>query len=378
MRRHTRILFALFCLAALSGSSPACAQGSEGVLRQIDTLAAADERGPIELIKSVVYGIEEKPGALAPSLLSRVARPGLTEKQRAVYVWALGLTRDPAGSEPLFELYRTSSSPLVRKNCLEALANIGEPKAGPVLLGALDGSTDRPMRFGIMALLGRMQYEPALPRTEELLRQDWKTCYWWCKFVFGQYGDQAVPFLLPKITDPDRNVRMNTIFVLGGWLLAPEAVDPLEWAYWKEADPSIRGAILSALEHTTSDLSRIRRHFEGVVARELDSDVLKFARETLDSLETIRAEIVAHAKQKSVSADAFTRAWTELYKSSGREGDYEMLAKASGLADEPKLKGLRARILHRNSDEAWYDYQKVNRIIILNRHAALLEKQGMP
>jgi hypothetical protein len=322
--------------------------------------------------------LEEKPSVVVPGLLSRVARPGLTDRQRADYVWLLGLTRDRAGTQPLIDLYHSSKSPLVRKSCLEALANIGERRAGPVLLDALDGVTESARRFGIMSLLGRMQYEPALPRTEELLRQEWRTCYVWCKFVFGQWGDQAVPFLLPKISSPDRNVRMNSIFVLGGWLLAPEAIDPLELAYWNEKDPNIRGAILSALEHTTSDLARLKRHFEKVVAQERNAGVLKFAQETLDNLENYRTEIVAHVTGKSASADAFARAWRELYKSYGREGDYGMLAKASTLADEPQLKILRARFLLRNSDESWYDYEKVNRIIILNRHAAFIEKQGLP
>ena len=34
---------------------------------------------------------------------------------------------------------------------------------------------------------------------------------------------------------------------------------------------------------------------------------------------------------------------------------------------EPQLKALRERILQRDSDEAFYDYQKVNEVIMRNR-----------
>ena len=42
--------------------------------------------------------------------------------------------------------------------------------------------------------------------------------------------------------------------------------------------------------------------------------------------------------------------------------------------DEPQLKALRERILQRDSDEAFYDYQKVNSIIMRNR---LMEKMAV-
>jgi HEAT repeat protein len=368
------VCWALGVLAVAVALSAACAQDAEETLRKIDALAA-DPGASLESSKAVVQAVAGAPSAVSPGLLARVTKPDLADGERITYIWLLGLTRDPAGAEPLIALYRASRSPRVRTACLDALAGIGEPKAGPVLLEALEEAAEPAKRFGVLALLGMMQYEPALPRTEELLGQDWRTCYWWCRFVFGFWGDRAVPFLLPKLTHPDPHVRMNATFVLGGWLVAPEAVEPLERAYRTERDPRIRVAILSALEHTTSDPARLRRTFEGIVADEREPDPLKFVRETLDSFEQIRTAVAAHAHAKRVSAEEFERAWRALHRSLGREGDYELLARASGPADEPRLKALRARILRRRSDESWYDYQKVNRIIILNRQVQFLEKR---
>jgi hypothetical protein len=59
-----------------------------------------------------------------------------------------------------------------------------------------------------------------------------------------------------------------------------------------------------------------------------------------------------------------------LFKSLGKQGDYEALAAASTLADEPALQKLRERILQRDSDEACHDYKKVSEILWQNRFFA--------
>jgi hypothetical protein len=46
-----------------------------------------------------------------------------------------------------------------------------------------------------------------------------------------------------------------------------------------------------------------------------------------------------------------------------------VLGNASTAADAPKLKALRERILQRDSDEAFYDFNKVNMIMFWNRLA---------
>lgn len=75
----------------------------------------------------------------------------------------------------------------------------------------------------------------------------------------------------------------------------------------------------------------------------------------------------AFAKTKKPSAASFKLEYAAIFKAAGVKGDYEKLGACSTVQDEPRLKALRERILQRNSDEAFYDYQKVNEIIMLNR-----------
>jgi len=77
--------------------------------------------------------------------------------------------------------------------------------------------------------------------------------------------------------------------------------------------------------------------------------------------------------KKKVSKSEFDREYSRLYKSAGHEGDYDVLATSSSLEDEPRLKKLRECILLRDSDESFYDYKKVNNIIVFNRFAARMK-----
>jgi hypothetical protein len=72
-------------------------------------------------------------------------------------------------------------------------------------------------------------------------------------------------------------------------------------------------------------------------------------------------------KRIGYSLTLFQHEYGRFFKSAGKKGDYKALASASTVEDEPKLKALRERILQRDSDEANYDYQKVNEIILMNR-----------
>lgn len=57
----------------------------------------------------------------------------------------------------------------------------------------------------------------------------------------------------------------------------------------------------------------------------------------------------------------------------GRRATIPLLGIASVASDEAKLKALRRRILQRNSDEAFHDYQRVNEAILRNRMVAKLQ-----
>jgi hypothetical protein len=215
-----------------------------------------------------------------------------------------------------------------------------------------------------------MQYEPALPRFMEVLTLDPKDYYWKPIFVFGKMGDKSIPFLLERVNDKDDNVRANTFNILGQWLIAPEAALPLRERYWNESSKENRALILSAMERVSSDRKFIRDFFKEVASKEKDEELVQYAREGLDLIDKLEGEMGNIGKGREKSPEIFEKEWRALYESSGHEGNYDALEKASDVNDEPRLKKLRERILLRNSDEAFYDYQKINDIILINRHIA--------
>jgi HEAT repeat protein len=361
------LLFVLTLCCWFGTSCIALATPVDETLSDLDRMASPAGQRERSLGQTIVENIEKNPAEISKRLLSRLNDKNLSEKQLAVYVWALGLAKDKAAAGPIIDLHGQSKSELVKANCLRALAAIGGKPAEKLLLSTLDSTADREMRFNLLNLLAQMQCEAALPKMEEVLKQDPKQFYWQCIFVFGKMGDKAVPLLLKKMNDPDRNVRENAVCVLGMWLAAPEAAKPLFDRFWVEKDADLRSMILSCLEYTISNPAQTKDLFGQVVAKEKDARLLQFARETLGSLDETKSKIASAAAKKHVSPPAFQREYDKLFKSSGRKGDYEVLFSSSTADDEPKLKTLRQRILQRDSDEAFYDYRKVNGIIIRNR-----------
>lgn len=357
------------------------AQETSPLLAQIECVAAPEGVTSPAVSKSIADQIESRRQEVVTPLLAKLQDPAATEKQLAVYVWALGLAKDPGTVEAIIRLYRQSRSDLVRGNCLRALAMIGGTPAGEFLLSTVKAAPDANLRFNSLNLLGQMQYAPALPETAELLRQEPKNGEWQCIFVFGKMGDKAVPFLLKRITDPDLHVRTNATVLLGQWLIAPEAAKPLLDRYWQENDVELRGWILNSLTRTIPDLDQMKRVFEQVGAKEKNDDLLIFVRKTLATMDGMKAEALASVQTQTVPAydfmreNPFTREYAKLFKSAGKDGNYEILAAYCSAGDDARLKALRERILQRDSDEAFDDYQKVNGIIIRNRLATRLKNQ---
>ena len=373
MITHTNLHIALAICCTLAASNTTLRAQATDVLSEIERMASPKEKSDPTPSEALVESIEKNPAEVSSSLLSKLKNKKLKEKQITVYVWALGLTKDPSATDTITRLYQQSKSDTIKANCLRALAMIGGKQSGEFLLSTLAATSDKEMRFNILNLLGQMQYEPALPKTEEVLKQDPKDLYWQSIFVFGKMGDLAVPFLMKRISDKDLHIRVNVISVLGNWLIPPEAAKPLQDQFWTEKEAMLRGLILGSLERTMADLSQMKTFFEQVVAKEKDEEVQKFARQTLNNMDHIKTTIVSFSKNKTHSESAFQREYSQLLKSEGKKGDYEALGISSTLEDEPKLKTLRERILQRDSDEAFYDYQKVNEIIMRNRMQKVME-----
>lgn len=368
---------ALIFIAVLTGCQTRTDREHK-LMADIDQLMALGDKASPALLESLHRQIKAQPVENTSLLLAKLNDAKINSSQRAAYLWALGIAGKENSVDAIIECTEKSGSDLVKKNGLRALGEIGGEKAGAFLLAQFGKTTDPEMRFEMLNLLAQMQYEKALPATMEILKKGSKY-YWQSIFVFGKMGDKGVPFLLTKVNDPDRNVRVNVINLLGKWLLAVEAESALRNRFWQENEPAMRGLILSSLEYVTVDLDANNRFSTEVLAREKDPDVRKYAKETIDCSKEIIAKLIVFKKGKRISSGKFDKAYDEIYQSVGKRGDYRLLSKASNLDDELRLKTLRERILQRNSDESFYDYDKVNHIIMYNRWLAknglLLDRQ---
>jgi hypothetical protein len=343
------------------------AQEISVALSNLDKFALSKEKDSVDFIKSIAEQLEKSPKGTASLILVKLKTPNATEKQLAAYIWALGVIKDPVALAPVMEIYRQCNSELVQGNCLRTAALIGGKTAGDFLMSVLNKTTDKDMRFSIMNLLAQMQHDAVLPATVEVLQQDPKKYYWQVILIFCKMGDNAVPFLMSKISDSDTNVRINVVNVLGKWLIAPEAAQPLQDQYTREQDLRVRGLILCALERISPDVAKMKSVLEQIAAAEKDENLLNYARVTLANIGLIEASLASYAKKKQVSPFFFERDYAELFKSTGKNGSYELLEIYSTVKDEPMLKKLREKILTRDSDETFNDFQKVNDIITRNR-----------
>jgi hypothetical protein len=362
------VICIVILLWALTLPYIASASQADDTMTMIERMISGEKSKP-DLGELIVDAIERNPVDVSKELRAKLAQKNLTGSQLTVYVWALGLVKDQAAVSLIMDVYKQNESELVRGTCLRSLAQIGGKQSEVFLLSALDTTSGNEARFNILSLLGQMQCEAALPKTEEILLKDPSEYYWQSIFVFGKMGDKAVPFLLSKINDKNINVRAGVVNVLGQWLMAPESATALQNQFWIEKEIGIRGMILSSLERTIVDLAQMKAFFELVIAKESDEKLVKFAQETVSNIDKIKVESESFRKKKKVSEAVFQRQYALLFQTLGKKGNYEALAILSSEKDEAKLKALRERILQRDSDEAFYDYQKVNEIILKNRLA---------
>lgn len=201
----------------------------------------------------------------------------------------------------------------------------------------------------------------------DALKADPKEQYWMVVFTFGPDETEAVPYLMKYIDHEDKNIRYNAIIMLGNWLLAYESKEKLKSYYWKEKDPEIKVLLLSCLESLMTNLTESKEYFTSVIAKETDVKAKDYARETLSLFDKYKINLGDSLKNKEIDLEKFKAEYKLLYDSYGQEGEYENLMKYSTFKDEGLLRRLKERILERESDEALYDYRKVNYIILLNR-----------
>ena len=358
-----------FCLAGI-----AIGQNNNKLISDIEEYIKAGPSAPKELGQSIIDQIEASPSQAAKVLIENLNTPGLSNESTAVYVWAIGFTKDANTVDELVKIAGSAKSRMLKANACQSLAEIGGDKAGEYLLSEAKKATDNKggegglkkiSKFDYLNMLAEMQYAPALPEMEGLLKlkQEYS---WQLFFCFGKMGDKAVPYLLGKIDDPNTTVRLNTIIALQ-MLIPDEAVEALSGRYWKEKDPLVKNAILSTMEFINADLKEMESFFKEVAAKEQDEDLKQFARETITIISGIKKSASDYKGKKADKRELFEAEYKALYKSSGKNGNFENLGAYSRSEDEFRLKKLRERILRRNSDECFYDYDKVNKIVVFNR-----------
>lgn len=357
----------LVCLAFVIGwASPAVAQGNDLIadLEKLTTLEGAERDS---LASSVFDKIEQDTSGIVDAVLPKLEEAADDDNALIVYIAALGATGAPRTVGDICRVVGETKSDGVRSVCVKALSRIGTQEAGKCLMSVLDDVSDKDQRFLIFDALGQMKYEGALPLALEVLESDAEQDYWRPIFVFGKMGDMAVPYLLERVHDGNKDVRYNAISLLGAWLMAPEATQELEEQFWNEEDPIIRNLILSSLEKINSNHKSLIAFMKDVKSKSKDKDAKRFAEETMKLLDDMSEQMGSIKGMKDVSPEKFQKAYQEIWDSFGHDGDYQTLMLSSSQDDEPALKTLRERILQRNSDESFDDYVKVNEVISLNR-----------
>ncbi|MBU4262075.1 MAG: HEAT repeat domain-containing protein [Proteobacteria bacterium] len=337
------------------------------VISDLERIISQGQPATFAQFDAIKNNIEKNPREILPLLLAKANAPDLPDESLAVYIWALGMTREPEAVEAIIKLTQAKKNEMLQQNACRSLAMIGGDKSAEYLFRRLQQTSETMGRYYMFDLLAQLQYLPALPAAIEILQQDPKTFYWQSVFIFGKYGDAAVPFLLSKINDSNQNVRANAIMVLGQWLIAGEALAPLKKRFQVESDPKIRALILSSLERITSNVDDIRTFSEEILKTEKDEDVTQFAFETISNFEEMKKHIATFKASKKDDRPGFESAYKEIYDSLGKTGDYPLLAEASTRADEARLKKLKEVILQRNENDCFHDYQKINDVIMLNR-----------
>ena len=332
---------------------------------ELNRLAASGKEPSVAQLKRVYKKIQADRNGATAQLLPELKNPKINELTLAEYVWALGLAEKRENIPEIIQCFKRNKSQLVKDNCLVALGTIGGDDAGDFILTQLNATTDGDQRFNLLNLLARMQYEKALPKTLALLNLDEKE-NWKSLMVFGKYGDKGVPLLISQINNPNEKIRAQALALLK-FEAATEAKAAVQAHYWKESNSHIRHYMLYILELITPDWNETVGFSKIVITKEKDPDVLKYAKETIADTKKVKTAIDKFKAQKRVSEQEFKECYQQLYDSKGKKGDYRSLRKYSDIKDEDSLKKLRERILQRDSDEAFYDYEKVSEIIYLNR-----------
>jgi len=215
------------------------------------------------------YELPESPalGRLPVEILSKVGKPAvkpligaLTSDDllvRRQAVDALGRIGDPRAVDPLLATLNDHDS-LVRGHAIEALGRIKDPKAVPPLIALLSGKDEQPhVRMSAAEALGTIKDNRALePLVLALLDEHWGVRSRAAQ-ALGQLGDpRAVGCLIGALQDKEPAVRGHAAEALG-IMSDGRAVKPLTAAL-EDPDREVRKKAALALRRLTGTEFKVR------------------------------------------------------------------------------------------------------------------------
>lgn len=235
---------------------------------------------------------------------------------------------------------------------------------------ALQDDTRKP-KYDYKELIKRIelnQTDMINPELEDFLTLG-SSYYWQNKFFFGIMDkEKAESFLLSKLNAEDRNTKINCILLLSAWLISKESIQSLQELSLKQTDDLlILQAIMYNLSKLIIDPIELTNFYKRVLKRESKADLKIIISKVLNNLSITYIELKKFKDLKKVDKEIFQREYQILYDSYGKEGDLEILSESSDYKDEESLRKLKQKFLYRMSDESFYDYEDINKIILYNR-----------
>ena len=368
-------------LAACAWSMAVVAWGGESafdadafIQRALEVTPSTPKDDMVSMSKTV----SENGKAIAEAAARRLADKSAKEEDKVKYVWLLGLAKHDSSVPLMLEIFKTSN-PTSHLHAVTSrvLVEIGGDEVGAFFLENYRKSKakmNESQKFDAMWELAMLRYAPAVKDAEEFLKIDPERYYWQVYFIFGLFDDLAVPMLCEKLNDPDGLVRTNALGAIR--FLMPESADVTKALLKRmetEKDPDARYQLAEAIEWNMSAQGKNgRQELRKTFRKFLESEdgksrrAAKFMRGTVASSIAMTEGMQWMFKPDPAKFDAAYKKILEsgVRLSAAREAVNDIIFSAT-LKDIPKLKELRRRALYRQSDECFYDYRKLTRIIIM-------------
>ena len=373
MNRLLAVSVAAFTLSAAG----APAFDADDFLARISKMSPTTPQTEMASIAKIA---KENGKAVADALANRLLDKSIKDDEKVAIAWILDLAKQKSSIPALLDVAKTASpTSTLYQATLRTLADIGGDEVGEVLLKSYRQNASKmsaEQRFDAMQSLAKLRFAPALKDAEEFLKVDPERYYWQVYFIFGFFDDLAVPLLCEKLNDANGTVRTNALGAIR--FLMPNS-DALSKALLKrlesEKAPDIRYQLVETLEWTMLGMGeggseKLKDVFGELLKSEAKgSAAAKFMRESVES----QGEMARMRERFRPNAEKFNAAYRTLlnggvHLNRSREAAQNILTCATP-SDIPKLKELRRRVLDRQSDECFSDYQALTRIIQMVRVA---------